>query len=108
MTFQNVMVEYLAGKHATLTIYHDGEEHEKVDLEAFESEAEMVQMMLDKGFISKSEEEVRLIRKTGAESRVREQDERNERMEDAKRRMEAYRKMKAIEKEKAQAVGGEL
>jgi len=92
----------VTGRRATLTIYHDGVEHEKVDLEQFETESEMVQMMLEKGFVMKPDEEVSQIRKYGVEARKKEEDERKERMLEAKRRMEAYQKMKATEAKQEQ------
>jgi hypothetical protein len=70
-------------------IYHDGEQHEKVDLESIETEAEMIQMMIDKEFRWKPQEQV--AKKT-------EEGERNERMEEAKRKMEAYMKNRDREK----------
>lgn len=96
------------GKRATLTIYHDGEEHEKVDLQGIETEAEMNQMMIDKNFRWKPQDQVEQIRKIGKETKEREESERNERMEEAKRKMEAYMKKREEEKAKAKANEGEL
>jgi len=79
-------------------IYHDGEEHERVDLESIETEAEMIQMMVDKEFRWKPQEQVAMIRQMGAEAKKTEEGGRNERMEEAKRKMEVYRKNKDREK----------
>ena len=98
ISFQNVEIEFQMGKRATLTIYHDGEEYEKVDLQDIETEAEMIQMMIDKEFRWKPQEQVEMIRQVGDETKKREEAERNERMEEAKRKMEAYRRKKAEEK----------
>ena len=88
-------VEYQTGKRATLKIFHDGEEREKMDLQGIETEAEMIQMMIDKGFRMKPEEEVARIRQAGGEAQKREAEERNERMEEQRRRMESLMQNKA-------------
>lgn len=100
-SFENVEIEYETGKRATLTIYTFDEhgvkqqETEMVDLQGIETEAEMSQIMLYKGFRLKPEEELVRIRRIGAEARAKEEDERNERMDESKRRMEAYMRKKA-------------
>ncbi len=94
-----------------MTIFHDGQEIEQVDLESIETEAEMMQMMVDKNFRRKPQELVGLIRKMGMEEKKKEDAERNERMEEAKRKMEAFRKKNLEEKlarEKAEEERGEL
>lgn len=98
VSFENVEIEYQTGKRATLTIYHDGKENEKVDLQGIETEAEMIQMMIDKEFRLKTQEQVANIRQVGAEAKKREGEERNDRMEEAKRKMETYRKKKIKDK----------
>mmetsp|Transcript_5145 Transcript_5145/g.13091 ORF Transcript_5145/g.13091 Transcript_5145/m.13091 type:complete len:114 (-) Transcript_5145:1152-1493(-) len=98
MCFENVEIQYETGKRATLTIYHDGEVHENVDLQDIETEAEMIQMMIDKKFRWKPPDQVAIIRDLGAKAKVQDEEERNERMEEMKQRMEAYRKKKAEEK----------
>mmetsp|Transcript_4781 Transcript_4781/g.11412 ORF Transcript_4781/g.11412 Transcript_4781/m.11412 type:complete len:91 (-) Transcript_4781:193-465(-) len=90
-----------------MTIFHDGEEFEKVDLESIETEAEMIQMMVDKNFRWKSPELVQMIRQIGREEKQKEEEERNERMEEAKRKMEAFRKKK-LEEKLAKEKAGEL
>ena len=104
--FENVEIQYETGKRATLTIYHDGEEHEQVDLQDIETEAEMIQMMIAKNFRWKPEDEVAIIREVGAKAKVRDEEERNERMEEMKQRMEAYRKKKAEETQTRERVEG--
>ena len=105
--FENVEVQYQTGQRATLTIFHDGEEFEKVDLESIESEAEMIQMMVDKNFHWKSPELVQMIRQIGREEKQKEEEERNERIEEAKRKMEAFRQKK-LEEKLAKEKAGEL
>jgi hypothetical protein len=56
--FHNVEIEFIRGRKAVLTIYHDGEEHEQVELQSIGTKKEIHQMMLDKGFTLKSEEEI--------------------------------------------------
>lgn len=104
-SFENVEVQYETGKRATLTIYHDGEVLENVDLQSIETEAEMIQTMIDKGFRMKPEDQVVSIRHIGKEAQKREENERNDRMEEQKRRMEEYMKNKARARKEA---AGEL
>lgn len=114
VSFENVEIEYQTGKRATLTVYHDGVEHEEVDLQDIETEAEMIQMMIDKEFRWKPNEQVANIRQVGAEAKKREEEERNDRMEEQKLRMEVYMQNKAKERqareqaEKIEGNGGEL
>lgn len=107
ISFENVEIEYQTGMRATLTIYHDGEEHEKVDIEGIETEAEMIQMMIDKEFRWKSPEQVATIRRIGAEAKEKEESERDDRMAEAMRKVEEFRR-KRDAKKKARENGGEL
>lgn len=60
-SYQNVDIEFISGKKATLTIFHDGTEKEVVELQGLETEEEMHQLMLQKGFVLKEEEELKAI-----------------------------------------------
>ena len=62
-TFQNVEIKYIHGRKAVLTIFHDGEEHEKIELSGLHTRQEMHAMFLEKGFVKKSDEEIEAIRK---------------------------------------------
>ncbi|VEU38995.1 unnamed protein product [Pseudo-nitzschia multistriata] len=62
----------------------------------------MMQTMLNKGFRLKAEEEVARIRRIGADTRQKEQDEFDEKRREAERKMEEYRarkKQAALDKE---------
>lgn len=61
-TYQNVEIKYIHGRKAVLTIFHDGEEHEKVELSDLKQREDMHAMFLEKGFVRKSEEEIEAIR----------------------------------------------
>jgi hypothetical protein len=63
--FQNVEIEFIRGRKAVLTIYHDGEEHEQVELQSLGTKKEMHQMMLDKGFTLKAEEQIAEMQSRG-------------------------------------------
>jgi hypothetical protein len=73
--FQNVEVEFNRGRKAVLTINHDGDEHEQVDLQSIATQDEMHQMMLDKGFVLKSDEEVEAMMTQGVKTKTREEQE---------------------------------
>jgi hypothetical protein len=73
--FQNVEVEFNRGRKAILTIHHDGDEHEQVDLQSIKTQDEMHQMMLDKGFVLKSDEELEEITTQGVENKTHEEQE---------------------------------
>ena len=69
-SYENVQIEYSRGRKAVLTIFHDGEVHEQVELQTISTQKEMHQMMLDKGFVRKSEGEVERIRLEGKRREV--------------------------------------
>ena len=97
ISFENVDIQFETGKRATLTIYHDGEEHETVDLQDIETEDEMIQMMIDKQFRLKPQDQVAMIREIGAKAKAKEDKERSEEMEEFKKRVEEFRKKKMEE-----------
>jgi hypothetical protein len=61
-SYQNVEIKYIHGRKAVLTIFHDGEEQEKIELSVLKKREEMHAMFLEKGFVLKSEEEIEAIR----------------------------------------------
>jgi hypothetical protein len=63
-TYENVEITYIHGRKAVLTIFHNGEEQEKVDLSALPMRDDMHAMFLEKGFVLKSEQEREAIRQT--------------------------------------------
>ena len=71
--FHNVEINFNRGRKATLTIYHDGIEQEKVDLKSLGTQEKMHQMMLDKGFVLKSEEEIAMIKEQGLKHKAAEE-----------------------------------
>ena len=56
--YQGVEVEYVHGRTAVLTIYKDGEEQEQITLSDYKSKEEMHALMVEKGFVKKSDEEI--------------------------------------------------
>jgi len=87
-----VVVEFLSGNKAVLTIFWDGAEKEKVQLQTIETEAKMHQMMIQKGFTLKPSEEVDKIRNIGSEAR---QKDRHQRTKKQERRSERIKKDRA-------------
>jgi hypothetical protein len=76
-SFQNVEVEFVKGKKAVLTIFHDGVEKEEVTLQTMKTEEEMHQLMLDKGFVLKQEEELEELQAMRAEELEQEEIKKN-------------------------------
>jgi hypothetical protein len=72
--YQNVEVEFISGKNAILAIYNDGVEQEQVALQGIPTEKEMHQLMLDKGFILKPEEELNEVKERGEEERQKDEE----------------------------------
>jgi hypothetical protein len=86
-TYENVEVKYISGRKAVLTIFHDGEEQEKIELSTLKMREDMHAMFLEKGFVKKSEEEIERVRQ-----------EREREMQDEKELKEARK----LEKQTAQ------
>ena len=80
-SYEGVEVEFIHGRHAYLTIYHDGQKVEKVDLHAIPTETEMHEMMIEKGFTLKSEDEVEKIRREKQPLRLKDEMRRKQREE---------------------------
>jgi hypothetical protein len=74
---------------AVLSIYHDGVEYEKVELQEIGTEEGMHQMMLDKGFVLKSDEEVASIKAKGQQSKNEIKNLREKVQEDVHQKKEA-------------------
>jgi hypothetical protein len=83
-----------------LTIYHDGQQIEEVELQSISTAEEMHQMMIDKGFRLKSDEEVERIKKEGEATLQKELDAKLKRQERARQKME---KLKAGKNEEGEA-----
>ena len=92
-------MEFQAGKKAVLTIYHDGEEQEQVELQTIPTADEMHALMLEKGFKMKSEEEVAEVKKKADELM-------KEELEAQRQRKERAQKI-ALERQKKHENGGD-
>lgn len=82
-------VAFSHGRKALLTIYHDGVEQEKVELQQIVTEEEMYQMMLSKGFLLKSDEEVAAIKTRQQKSKDEEAYLKNKKAENIHQKREA-------------------
>lgn len=56
--YHGVEVEYVHGRSAILTIYRDGQEQEQVTMSDYKTKEELHALMVNKGFIKKSDEEI--------------------------------------------------
>lgn len=61
-SYQNVEIEYIHGKKATLTIYHDDEKVETLVLSDLQNHEEMHALFVEKGFQLKPENEIEAIK----------------------------------------------
>mmetsp|Transcript_30347 Transcript_30347/g.44906 ORF Transcript_30347/g.44906 Transcript_30347/m.44906 type:complete len:138 (+) Transcript_30347:227-640(+) len=57
-TYKNVEIEYIRGRKAELIIFNDTEETERILLSAYKTKEEMHALMVSKGFVKKSKEEI--------------------------------------------------
>jgi hypothetical protein len=57
-SYEGVTIEYIPGRTAILTVFHDQEQVEKVQLSSLKSQQDMHDMMKEKGFTLKSPEEI--------------------------------------------------
>ena len=71
-SFENVEIEFVSGQKAILTIFKDGIEQEQVALQSIATEAEMHQLMLDKGFVLRPPEELAVIQERTKAERQKE------------------------------------
>jgi Sep15/SelM redox domain len=88
-SFQNVEVEFVGGRSAVLTIYDDGEEREKIELTTLGTQQEMKELMLDKGFVLKSPQELARIKMLGATNKKRDEIRKAKEEKDTNERKEA-------------------
>jgi hypothetical protein len=87
-----VEIEFISGRNAILTIFADGQETERVELQDIATEQEMHQMMMEKGFVLKAPEEVERIKREGAAKKENDEQGRDQRMKRARKRMETRSK----------------
>jgi hypothetical protein len=83
-----VQVEFQHGRKAILSIYHNDEETEQVELQSMQTAQEMHDMMLGKGFRLKAPEEVDKILVKGNAAFEKEMEEKRKRQERARQKME--------------------
>lgn len=86
--FENVQVEFQHGQKAVLTIYHNGQEMEQVELQSMPTAKEMHDMMLAKGFRLKAPEEVARIQSEGDAAFQKEMEAKQKRQQRARQKME--------------------
>ena len=92
-------VKYVGGKKAVLTIYDGDEEKEKVTLSDYKEKVDMHAMMVEKGFVKKTEEEIEQVKVEIKERKSKEEEERKRKREERLKQQE----QKRLEKEAAAA-----
>jgi hypothetical protein len=75
-----VEVQFVAGRHAVLTIFEDGKEREQVTLSNIKTKTEMHTLMIQKGFERMSKEEIEAMKVEV----VKRQEEEKKELEDAR------------------------
>jgi Sep15/SelM redox domain len=85
--YQGVDIEYAHGRKAVLTIYKDGEEQEQITLSDYKTKEEMHALMVEKGFVKKSDEEIAEMRRLVTERKEEEERLKQERLNTAQRRI---------------------
>lgn len=114
--YGGVAVQFVSGKPAVLSIYSDGELKEEVDLYQYVSKEELHRLMVEKGFIRMSPDEVLAMKERKAVELAEEQKRRvaerayyreeSKKRRDAKLSAQKAELKAAVEKEQA-AAGGE-
>ena len=61
-TYENVEIEWIAGREAVLTIYQGAEIREEISLYAIQTREEMHDLMKEKGFKNKKQKEKEVIK----------------------------------------------
>lgn len=90
--YRGVEVKYIHGRKAILTILEDGVEKEKVTLSELKSKADMHKMMVAKGFVKKSDDDIAQIRAQIAEEKAAEEKKKVALDEERKMKQEERRK----------------
>lgn len=85
--YQGIDIEYVHGRKAVLTIYKDGEEQEQITLSDYKTKEEMHALMVEKGFVKKSDEEIAEMRRLVTERKEEEDRLKQERRNTAQRRI---------------------
>lgn len=85
--YQGIDIEYVHGLKAVLTIYKDGEEQEQITLSDYKTKEEMHALMVEKGFVKKSDEEIAEMRRLVTERKEEEDRLKQERRNTAQRRI---------------------
>lgn len=86
--YQGVTVEYIHGRKAIFTIYHDGEKTEDITLSEYSTKAEMHALMQEKGFVKKSDEEIAEMKERRAAEQEDQERLKRERQEERRRNLQ--------------------
>ena len=100
--YQGVEVQYVGGKPAILSIFLDGELQEEVNLFDINNKSELHSMMVEKGFVKKSDEEIEEMKKLKIKKRDEEAARIQKAREELKAKREAERERKRKEMENEQ------
>jgi len=102
-SYQGISIRYVSGRQAVLTIYEDGNEGEKVHMTELKTKEDMHALLVEKGFVKKSDGEVARIMETAVSKKKQEEKDLQERIQSMKekqgRQRVEYEKKKAAEKQ---------
>jgi hypothetical protein len=97
--YEGVEIKFVHGQVATLTIFHDGKKKEDVLLSELKTKAEMHFLMVNKGFVRKTEEEIVKVK----ELRKKENHQEALRLHDAKVLAKEHRQKQQKQKEERES-----
>jgi hypothetical protein len=95
-SYEGVTIEYIPGRTATLTVFHDQEKVEKVQLSSLKTQQDMHDMMKEKGFTLMSPEEI---------SKLKAEREEAERTRKEEQKLKRDRKKKERRKQNERPLG---
>jgi ribosome biogenesis protein Nip4 len=97
--YENVRVIFISGRKAVLTIYHDDKEVEQIELQTLETTHAMHELMIDRGFTKRSENELELLRQRRLQDEEKDAQKMEDRMERRKLQREELGLRRQAEKE---------
>lgn len=95
--YEGVTVQYMRGRSPTLVIYHDGKRKEKIELNNSFSNDDLHKLMINKGFVKMSEDEIAQMKEVNfakqRSEQLRRQKEKKERRKRRKQQMDKDKKL---------------
>jgi hypothetical protein len=97
--YENVRVIFISGRKAVLTIYHDDKEVEQIELQTLETTQAMHELMIDRGFTKKSENELGLLRQRRLQDEEKDAKAKQEKVDRKNLQREVMREENALKRQ---------